>query len=226
CRHTLEHIQPVREFLSLVRRTVDGRPDAVVLFEVPDVGRVLRECAFWDLYYEHCSYFSPGSLARLYRACGFRGLEVELDFDDQYLLVAGRAGGSETEPAAPLEESPADLEREVDGFERRIAEIRTRWRREIDGVRAKGGRVTLWGAGSKAVAFLTTLGLTDEIAYCVDVNPHKHGMFMPGTGHEIVPPGDLREIRPALVIAMNPIYRDEIARDLGAMGVETRLLAL
>jgi len=226
CRHTLEHIQPVREFLSLVRRTAGDRPDAAVLFEVPDVGRVLRECAFWDIYYEHCSYFSPGSLARLYRACDFRGLEIELDFDDQYLLVAGRADGSDGRPSSPIEESPADLEREVDRFEERIASIRTRWRDEIDRVRTRGGRIALWGAGSKAVAFLTTLGLADEIACCVDVNPHKHGMFMPGTGNEIVPPGALREIRPDLVIAMNPIYRDEIARDLQAMGIETRLLAL
>jgi hypothetical protein len=27
----------------------------------------LKEVAFWDIYYEHCSYFSPGSLAATFR---------------------------------------------------------------------------------------------------------------------------------------------------------------
>jgi len=43
---------------------VGGPPaDALVLFEIPDVRRVLEEGAFWDIYYEHCSYFTLGSLA-------------------------------------------------------------------------------------------------------------------------------------------------------------------
>ena len=36
-------------------------------FELPDSRRVFDEVAFWDIYYEHCSYFTPGSLARLFR---------------------------------------------------------------------------------------------------------------------------------------------------------------
>src|SRR5262249_10284459 len=64
CRHTLEHIHPVAEFMRIIRGSLEGRPDTVVLFELPDALRVLRECAFWDIYYEHCSYFTPGSLAR------------------------------------------------------------------------------------------------------------------------------------------------------------------
>ena len=51
----------------------------------------------------------------------------------------------------------------------------------------------IWGAGSKGVAFLSMLGVGDEVDYAVDVNPGKHGMFMPGTGHEIVSPNRLEE---------------------------------
>ena len=68
CRHTLEHIAPVGEFMRMVRSAIGDRLDTVVLFELPDVKRVLDEVAFWDVYHEHCSYFSLGSLARLFRA--------------------------------------------------------------------------------------------------------------------------------------------------------------
>ncbi len=98
CRHTLEHIAPVADFMTLVRRLVGDR-DIPVLFELPDALRVLREGAFWDVYYEHCSYFTPGSLARLFRRTGFDVTDVRLDYDDQYILVEAR-------PAAT---TPGDL---------------------------------------------------------------------------------------------------------------------
>ena len=83
-----------------------------------------------------------------------------------------------------------------------------------------------WGAGSKAVAFLTTLGLTSEIDVLVDVNPHKRGRFMPGTGHEVIGPDDLVARRPDCIVVMNPIYVDEIRRDLAARGLTPELLTL
>src|SRR5581483_2756188 len=76
CRHTLEHIWQVRPFMEMVRRNIGDRPDTLLFFEVPDVLRVLRDTAFWDVYYEHCAYFSLGSLARLFRACDFDVLDV------------------------------------------------------------------------------------------------------------------------------------------------------
>ena len=68
CRHTLEHIAPTGRFLRTIRNVIGDRSDTVVLFELPDAVRILREGAFWDINYEHCSYFSPGSLSRLFRA--------------------------------------------------------------------------------------------------------------------------------------------------------------
>ncbi|HWP41338.1 MAG TPA: class I SAM-dependent methyltransferase, partial [Tepidisphaeraceae bacterium] len=86
CRHTLEHIGPTLDFVRMIRRAIGDRRHMLVLFELPDVTRVLKEAAFWDVYYEHCSYFSPGSLARLFRRAGFDLLELRRDYGDQYLL--------------------------------------------------------------------------------------------------------------------------------------------
>ena len=93
-RHTLEHIAPVGDMLTTIRRSIDNRMDTVVLFELPDVRRVLDEIAFWDIYYEHCSYFSAGSMARAFRTAGFDVVDLDLAFDDQYLLLAARPSAS------------------------------------------------------------------------------------------------------------------------------------
>ena len=94
CRHTLEHIPDVEGFLSMIRSSLGDRTDTIVLFELPDIQRILDETAFWDLYFEHCSYFSAGSLARLFRRCGFEVLSVSREYDDQYLLVEARPAGA------------------------------------------------------------------------------------------------------------------------------------
>jgi SAM-dependent methyltransferase len=225
CRHTLEHIHPVADFVRTVRRSIGDR-GTPVFFEVPDAGRVLREFAFWDIYYEHCSYFTPGSLARLFRAEGFGLRSLGLDFDDQYVLLEADPGG--TDPAGPLpgEDDLEAIARDVETFERDYAAKVARWKEELERATANGRRAVVWGSGSKGVAYLTTLGVRDEIPFTVDINPYKQGMYMAGTGQLIVAPEFLKEHRPDVVIVMNPIYLDEIRRDLEAMDIDAELVAV
>jgi SAM-dependent methyltransferase len=224
CRHTLEHIHETGELMALVRRSVGARTDVAVLFELPDVLRVLREAAFWDLYYEHCSYFTPGSLARLFRRSGFEVLDLSLEYEGQYILIEARPSEAPDPTPHVLEESVQEVGDAVREFGVRFEDTRARLRERLLSARADGRRAVIWGGGSKGVAFLTTLGIAGEIEYVVDVNPFKQGMFMPGTGHEVVAPEFLRGYRPDLVIAMNPIYLEEIGASLSSLGVEAELV--
>ena len=102
-----------------------------------------------------------------------------------------------------------------------------RWGARVRQVADQGGRTVIWGSGSKGVAFLAALG--DDaglVAAAVDINPFKHGRFMAGSGHRIVAPKELFDLRPDLVIAMNDAYVEEIRRDLDDLGLDARLEAL
>lgn len=227
CRHTLEHISPVGDFMRMIRSNIGDRTDMVVLFELPDMLRVLREVAFWDVYYEHCSYFSLGSLARLFRATGFEVLDLALAYDDQYLLIEARPSGSAQDAApSPIEADLAELEAGVAHFAAEYGKVKERWSRQVTALRSNGKKTVIWGAGSKGVAFLTHLGLHEDIEYAVDINPHKHGMFMAGTGQEIVSPEFLVEYQPDQVIVMNPVYTDEIANQLEGLGLSPDIVAV
>ena len=87
CRHTLEHIHPVQSFLNQVGQGMSETPHGQIWFDLPDARRVWREGAFWDVYYEHVSYFDAGSLTRLFHASGFVVDEVEREFGDQWLSL-------------------------------------------------------------------------------------------------------------------------------------------
>ena len=229
CRHTLEHIAPVGEFMRTVRAAIGDRLDTVVLFELPDVKRVLEEVAFWDVYHEHCSYFSLGSLARLFRSTGFEVSHLKVDYDDQYLLIEARPSATTPAPGEPfeIEDDLEVLARGVDKYAAEYDALADRWRRRLKELRDRGGKAVIWGAGSKGVSYLTNLtnmGMTDEIEFAVDINPFKWGKYMAGTGQQIVSPDFLVGYRPDLVVAMNPIYLDEIRTQLQTLGLTPELI--
>jgi len=223
CRHTLEHVQPVAEFLRSVRSMIGDRTDTVVLFELPDVLRVLQEVAFWDLYYEHCSYFTPGSLARLFRREGFDVVDLAMDFDDQYILIEARPGPGDSRELTLDNDLDATLAA-VRHFGQAIDGELERWREAV-GSRSgdTDGGVVIWGAGSKGVAFLTTLAVPG-IEMAVDINPFKQGKFLPGTGTPVVGPDAIVADQPEAVIVMNPAYCEEIKRQLDELGVGAELI--
>jgi hypothetical protein len=89
----------------------------------------------------------------------------------------------------------------------------------------QGSRWKPWGAGSKGIAFLTTLGLgVDDVEFAVDVNPHRHGQFVPTTGQEIIGPEQLLQHPPDVVVVMNPVYKREIEADLREIGLHPEVL--
>lgn len=220
-RHTLEHIQPVREFVERLARSTARTPDAALFLEVPDTTRVLRETAFWDIYHEHCSYFTAASLTRLVAAGGFAVEEVGLGFGGQYLLLHARPG-SEPGPADPAD----TVEDDVAGFADRVRGAIEHWEERLRTAAERGERVVLWGGGSKAVAFLTTIGTPGLVAEVVDINPHKQGRVLPVTAHPVVAPADAASRGADLVIMMNGIYEREIREQLEALHVQAELVAL
>ena len=184
------------------------------MIEVPDVGRVLEEAAFWDVYYEHCSYFTARSLTALARRCGLDVLACELEFDGQYLVLEARPGEAlETGGDEGVVTAAARF------AERAAAEVE-RWRERIGAALS----VALWGGGSKAVSFLTALG-SPEVAV-IDINPYRQGAHLPGGGQRVLAPAALRELAPELVVAMNPAYVTEIRAELDRLGLSPELVAV
>jgi SAM-dependent methyltransferase len=224
CKMTLEHITDTLEFVTMTRKAQGDRP-AEIFFMIPEATRILTECAFEDVYYEHCSYFSPYSLDQLFRKAGFFPTAVGVEYGDQYLTIAATTANTGARPEIPAGQLD-DLKRWVAEFPTLFGKQLEFWRGRLQELHGAGKKTVIWGSGSKGVSFLTTLGLQDEIAGAVDINPHRQGYFMPGTGHVILSPDDLVELRPDAVIVMNPIYKDEIAADLAQRGLHPEMYAV
>ena len=227
CKMTLEHIHPTSDFISMVRRSIGQKLDTMVFFQIPETLRILRDCSFEDIYYEHCSYFTPGSLARLFRRCGFEVVDIETEYDNQYLTIEAIPIDTEKHTAAlPIEESTEELTALVESFTQRSKKKIDDWSEHLKEFSDQGKKVMLWGSGSKGVSFLTTLNNADNIEYVVDINPYRQGYYMSGTGQKIVSPEFLKEYQPDVVVIMNAIYTEEITKDLNSLDLYPKIIPL
>ena len=225
CRHTLEHIHDTDGFMQTIRTSI-GNSDSTLFFEVPCIERILDIQAFWDIFYEHCTYLSPGSLARLFRRNNFEVLDMYLEYDNQYLFIEAKSSSGLSDKVHPLEESIEELKAKTVLFVEKINMQLTEWREQLTRFKEEGKKVVVWGGGSKSVGFLTQFSDLDAIAHVCDINPHMQGNFIPGIGKQYVGPGFLEEYKPDVVIVMNSVYMDEIRKDLADRGLHPEMLGL
>lgn len=226
CKMTLEHIPRVDQFMSTVRRAIGDRHDTIVFFQVPNATRILEQCAFEDVYYEHCSYFSPGALARAFRRNGFDLLDIGIEYDDQYLTVEAKPADGASKRHFAMEDDVAAIWQHVRTFPDRYREKVRYWTEQLEGWGASGRQIVIWGSGSKGVAFLAAVDPEGIVQHAIDVNPYRRGYYMPGTGQRIMSPEDLQGYKPDVVIVMNPVYRGEVEKTLSERNLHPVIMTL
>ena len=223
-RHVLEHIHTPVDFLTSLRLAAGKRTDTIYFFEVPNGIFTLRDLGIWDIIYEHFSYFSSGSLARLFTSCGFEVGGLSEGFEGQFLHIEARpAGDGQAGGFTSLEKTDV-LASYAAGFAGEYSGKVMHWRSQMEKFRQSGLKTVIWGGGSKGVSFLNTLDVGGWVEYVIDVSPYKEGRYVPGTGQRIVLPEFLRTYRPDIIIVMNPVYLQEIRQMIDGFGITPEII--
>ncbi|MFT5233669.1 MAG: SAM-dependent methyltransferase [Candidatus Krumholzibacteriia bacterium] len=227
CRHALEHIDEPAPFLKSVRAGLPADSKCVLFFEMPNSLYSLRDGGVWDFIYEHVSYFCATSLIACFERAGLRVSRTWETFAGQFLCIEAHADGSSGSPidASPVP-SGAELTTLATGLSQQLADLLEEWKSAFQKVRQAGGKVAIWGAGSKGVTFLNLMGEEADICIPVDINPQKRGLHVPGTGHKVVAPAELTGKNIQLVLVMNPIYATEIAGMVSELGIEAKVVGV
>lgn len=225
CRHTLEHIPNPTIFLTTLRQNIGEFSQTKIFFEVPNALDTFQNLAVWDIIYEHCCYFSAVSLSNAFINCGFQVTNTREEYQGQFLCLEAVPSKDTQDLGTSQAEALLKLKSDIASFNTKFKQKITFWNKKLTEIVSKSQRVVLWGAGSKGVTFLNILKEQQQIEYVVDINPHKKGKYIPGTGQQIVAPEFLIDYQPDIVIIMNPIYQDEIRRMLAQMSLTPNLLA-
>ncbi|MFN8419818.1 MAG: class I SAM-dependent methyltransferase [Anaerolineae bacterium] len=224
CRHVIEHIADPAAFLRTIKSAVTDSPRARLYFETPDLNWILENTAFWDFFYEHCSYFTPASLSFAFESAGFRVDALRLLFDQQYMWLEASLNAKDRFSTQPAKSE--QLLTAARTFARSVPVRLEAWRTKLQSYTRQGG-VALWGAGAKGVTFANLIDPQAELLQgVVDLNPHKQGNYLPGTGHPIfsLHQAAVQGIRTLLI--MNPNYLAESAKLLRELDSDISLVAL
>jgi SAM-dependent methyltransferase len=219
CRHVVEHLEDPVGVLTSVRRAL-GERGATVYVEVPSAEYLLQENAIWDIIYPHVTCLSASALGNVLVRAGFHPRKHGYSFGGQYLWMEASTHDMRVEGAAAANGSVPAAVRE---FADRLAGKQAYWADQLPRLLADRP-VALWGAGAKGITFLNVVAGGESIEIVVDVNPRKHGKYVPGTGQRIVGAEALAEREAGSVVVMNPIYSNEISETLGELGIDADVL--
>jgi SAM-dependent methyltransferase len=217
--NVLAHVPDVNDFVRGIATVL--APGGVATIEVPHLVRLIEGLQFDTIYHEHYSYFSFGTLVKLFARHGLQIFDVEelTSHGGSLRLFVRHAGGD------PLGSVPALLAREVsagyaslagyEGFGERVAETKRRLLALLIELRRAGKQVAGYGAPGKGNTLLNYCGIrTDFLDYTVDRNPGKHGKFLPGTHIPVHPPEKLAETRPDYILVLPWNLKREISAQL------------
>ncbi len=224
-RHVVEHVPRPMDLLRTLAAQVETTPNALVFIETPTIRWILEGGVFWDLFYEHCSYFDTTTLPWACERAGLQPFAVRVAFEGQYQWVEARHGDAGAVPTVRLE--PDVTAALVARYTHRATHAEALMRQTIERHAESKGGVAVWGAGAKGATFLHLIDpVAKIIRYVIDLNPAKQGRFLPATGHAIVSPKSITDDPPAVIILMNRNYQTENAALLTGLGLEVPLLAV
>lgn len=198
-RHVLEHIPNPLRFLRLIASANGNR--GLIYIEVPCLDWIMRNRAWFDVFYEHVNYFRLPDFERMF------GQIVESGhlFGGQYLYAIAALSSlrMETTPADSAGiDFPADFTHALDALATNALAAPTRKR-------------AIWGAAAKGVMFSHHLGLRGvRFDAAVDINPGKQGRFLASTGLAVAAPDTALPMLPpgSEIYVMNSNYLTEISR--------------
>jgi hypothetical protein len=191
-RHVLEHVQNPYSFLQTLRKANSGQ--GKVYIEVPCLDWILKNRAWYDIFYEHVNYFRLSDLKSMF------GNVVEYGhlFGDQYIYIVADLS-TLREPAM--------------GYRRPLRFPHNFMDEAYSIPKAETNYSVVWGGASKGVIFsLLKERVGQPVDAVIDINPAKQGKYLPATGLLVEPPGEVLNRLPpgSTIYVMNSNYMEEI----------------
>ncbi|MGH7412740.1 MAG: methyltransferase domain-containing protein, partial [Candidatus Rokuibacteriota bacterium] len=199
------------------------KPRGVITMEFPHLVRLVEENQFDTIYHEHLCYFSLLSAESTFRRHGLEVFDVDtLPTHGGSLRVhVARAESGRKTGEAVLALRRHERERGLDrietysGFDAKPRRVKERLLGLLDAARREGKRIAAYGAAAKGNTLLNYCGIgPDRVEYVVDRNPHKQGLFLPGSRIPVCPPERLRETRPDVLLLLPWNLLDELVAQL------------
>ena len=221
--NVLAHVPDINSFVEGLAIVLAA--EGTITMEFPHLLRLIEQCQFDTIYHEHFHYLSLGTVKRIFNAHGLEIYDVEeLPTHGGSLRIYaahqeyGQVHMRSTARALLTREQEFGLEniQTYAEFSTRIQKTKVDTLRRMVAWKQEGKHIAAFGAAAKGNTFLNYCGIkNDLIDYVVDSNPHKQGLYLPGSLIPIVGQEALREYKPDYLLILPWNLTDEIVKAAG-----------
>ena len=221
--NVMPHVPNLNDFVNGLKMLLN--PDGILIIQFSAYLLKLIELNEFDMiYHEHFSYFSLGTLKKI-----FSELKLKI-FDAEELSIHGgslRLYIIHEENNSYQKSTRVDhiLEKEkqfglletstYDNFTKNIQNVKQDICNFFVEARKENKKIVCYGAPAKGNTLLNFCGIgKDFIEYTVDKNPHKQELFLPGTHIPIYSPEKILSTKPDYLLILPWNLKDEIIEEM------------
>jgi SAM-dependent methyltransferase len=196
-RQVLEHLPDPLSMIKAIKNVLMKSNEYGYLYiEVPNSNKTLESLRFADFYYEHCLYFTTGSLVNLLEKSGFYVISCKEVFDGEVLSIIARCN-------------------KIEISRQNFGEAVTNAVNNINRLTQSGLKVVGWGSSGNGPSFLNLCKInSDLVRYVIDSDKRKQGKTIGGTNQIVVPPDILIENPSDVVIIFSQFHKADIFSEI------------
>ena len=211
-RHLVEHVQNIPPFMTALHTLL--RPGAIAVFEIPDFARCMELLDYTPIWEEHAQYFNVSTLPLLLARFGFvplRAVEYPYPLENSVVVFAqyDPSAKAPTRDGLLAATELARWNHFAQSFNATCALVYD----ALHAYKSKPGTIALFGAGHLSAKFLNFFQLHDLVDFVADNDPHKIGLYMPGSRLPILPSSELIARRTRLcLMGLSPESEAKVRR--------------
>jgi len=220
--NVLAHVPNLNDFVKGLKILL--KPSGIITLEFPHILQLIQKNQFDTIYHEHFSYFS---LLIVWKIFSFHGLTI---FDVEEIPTHGGSlriyvKHSEYDKNPINERVSTLLEKEKQyglenistytNFIKNVEETKKKLQEFFIMAKNSGKKIVCYGAAAKGNTLLNYCNIGKKfIDYAVDQNPHKQGLFLPGTHIPIKDPKEIQKTKPDYLIIIPWNLKEEIIEQM------------
>jgi len=216
--NVIAHVPDLRDFMKGMKILLKSH--GVITMEFPHLLQLIKQKQFDTIYHEHFYYFSFFTVQKIFSYYGFSIFDVEelpthggslrisaRHYEDDRLRISNRIN-----QLLLKEKNFGLLKLETyENFSKQVKIVKQILIEFLIDVKKQSKKVVCYGAPAKGNTLLNYCGVGIEfIDYTVDLNPHKQGLYLPGTHIPIKNPKIIQETKPDYLLILPWNLRDEI----------------
>ena len=220
--NVLAHVPNLNDFILGLKILL--KSTGIITIEVPHLMKLIQENQFDTIYHEHFSYFSLLTLQKIFKFHDLKIVDVEeLSTHGGSLRIFIAHHENQTQYIQKTVEELIKKEIEfginniecLKKFSKKVNEIRINICEFFEKMKQSNKKIIGYGAPAKANTLLNFCSIgTNFINFTVDANPHKQGLFLPGTHIPIKNPDSIKNFKPDFVVILPWNLKDEIVKQL------------